>query len=79
VENSKVVRQQRVAKPDDVCLRCFNGQQQLRFPFLIYCEHHEVLALIGSPHESATFRCAPAQLQALLARLDPRATTRDLA
>jgi hypothetical protein len=31
-----------------------------------------VLALIGSPHESATFRCAPTQLQALLARLDPR-------
>jgi hypothetical protein len=70
VESSKVVRRDALCKPDAVCMRCFNSQQQLRFPFLVYCAHRETLALIHSAHESTTFQCAPAQLHGLLAHLD---------
>ena len=69
VQHSKIVRHQPVGKPDDVCLRCFNSQQQLRFPFLVYCVHRGVLALIHSSDEFSTFKCAPAQLGSLLDRL----------
>jgi hypothetical protein len=69
VQDSKIVRHQAVRKPDEVCLRCFNSQQQLRFPFLVYCVHRGVLALIHSTTEFSTFDCAPAQLTSLLARL----------
>jgi hypothetical protein len=41
----------------------------LRFPFLVYCEHRGVLALIHSCTEFSSFECAPAQLASLLARL----------
>jgi hypothetical protein len=72
VESSKVVRRDSLSKPDAVCLRCFNSQQQLRFPFVVYCEHRQMLALFVSPHESTTFPCAPAQLEGLIARLGER-------
>ena len=76
MQESKIVRQQAVDKPADVCLRCFNKQQQLRFPFVIYCAHGEVLAVIYSPREFTTFRCAPAQLDALVAKLRRHSTPR---
>jgi hypothetical protein len=72
VESSKVVRRESLCKPDAVCLRCFNSQQQLRFPFLVYCPHRETLALFVSARESTTFPCAPAQLEGLIARLGER-------
>ena len=72
MESSKVVRRDSLAKPDAVCLRCFNSQQQLRFPFLVYCEHRQTLALFVSAHEATTFPCAPTQLESLLARLGTR-------
>jgi hypothetical protein len=72
VESSKVVRRDLLTKPDAVCLRCFNSQQQLRFPFLVYCGHRQTLALFVSAHESTTFPCAPAQLEGLMARLGER-------
>lgn len=74
METSKIMRRHTLCKPDAVCLRCFNGQQQLRFPFLVYCEHRETLALIRSAHDSTTFPCAPGQLRGLLARLDGQRT-----
>jgi len=73
VEISKVARRDSLCKPDAICLRCFNSQQQLRFPFLVYCEHRNTLALIRSARDSTTFPCAPAQLHGLLARLDSAA------
>jgi hypothetical protein len=72
VESSKVVRRESLSKPDAVCLSCFNSQQQLRFPFVVYCAHRATLALFVSPHESTTFPCAPAQLEGLIARLGDR-------
>ena len=72
MESSNVVRRDSVSKPDAVCLRCFNSQQQLRFPFLVYCAHRGTLALFVSARESTTFPCAPAQLEALIARLGER-------
>ena len=58
----KLARQKQVTIPIGICLACFNEQQQLRFPFLVYCPHGETLAVIRGPDEHATFRCAPAQL-----------------
>ena len=74
METSKVVRRDSLCKPDAVCLRCFNSQQQLRFPFLVYCVHRKTLALIHSARDSTTFPCAPGQLHGLLARLDGQRT-----
>lgn len=74
MDSSKVVRRDSLSKPDAVCLRCFNSQQQLRFPFVVYCTHRETLALFVSPHETTTFPCAPAQLAGLIARLGERRT-----
>ena len=75
MESSKVVRRESLCKPDAVCLRCFNSQQQLRFPFVVYCQHRRTLALFVSPRESTTFPCAPAQLEGLIARLGERGTS----
>jgi hypothetical protein len=55
--------------PDGVCMQCFNMQQQFRFPFLVYCEHKRVLAVMRSAREYTTFECAPNQLQAVIAKL----------
>lgn len=78
MDSSKVVRRDSLSKPDAVCLRCFNNQQQLRFPFVVYCPHRETLALFVSPHETTTFPCAPAQLAGLIARLGERRTSAPL-
>jgi len=65
----KLARQKQVTIPLGICLGCFNEQQQLRFPFLVYCPHGETLAVIRGPDEHATFRCAPAQLEGVLKQL----------
>lgn len=65
----KLARQKLVSIPIGICLSCFNAQQQLRFPFLVYCPHSETLAVIRGPDEHATFRCAPAQLENVLQQL----------
>lgn len=58
-----------VELPPKVCVACFNEQQRLRFPFLVYCRHNEVLALLQAPHEHATFDCSPQQLERVVHRL----------
>lgn len=65
----KLARQTQTTIPIGVCLGCFNEQQQLRYPFLVYCSHNEMLAVIRGPDEHATFQCAPAQLDNVLAQL----------
>ena len=65
----KVARQKQVSIPIGICLSCFNEQQQYSFPFLVYCPHSETLAVMRAPTEHATFRCAPAQLENVLRRL----------
>jgi hypothetical protein len=55
--------------PEGICLQCFNEQQRFAFPFLVYCEHAELLALVRSADENATFHCKPAQLAAVLAKI----------
>lgn len=66
----KLARQKQMSIPIGVCLGCFNAQQQLRFPFLVYCSHSETLAVIRGPDEHATFQCAPAQLDNVLKQLN---------
>lgn len=66
----KLARQKQVTIPIGICLSCFNEQQQLRFPFLVYCPHSETLAVIRGPDEHATFQCAPARLQSVLEQLE---------
>jgi hypothetical protein len=56
--------------PEDVCLACFNSQQQFTFPFLVYCAHNEALAIVRSTHESTTFRCKPEQLEVVIGKLN---------
>lgn len=65
----KLARQKQLSIPIGICLSCFNAQQQFRFPFLVYCPHSEILAVIRGPDEHATFQCAPAQLQNVLQQL----------
>lgn len=65
----KLARQKQITIPIGICLGCFNAQQQLRFPFLVYCSHMETLAIIRGPDEHATFQCAPAQLENVLKQL----------
>ena len=65
----KLARPAAMAIPAGVCLQCFNSQQRFAFPFLVYCAHSESLALVRSAHDSATFRCKPNQLPAVLAKL----------
>lgn len=62
----KLARQKQTTVPIGICLACFNAQQQLRFPFLVYCPHSETLAVIRGPDEHAVYQCAPAQLQNVL-------------
>ena len=64
----KVTRRQ-VAVPPRICLECFNAQQQLGFPFLVYCRHNRALALLHNAEESATFECAPEQLDTVIQKL----------
>ena len=65
----KLARQKQVTIPVGVCLACFNAQQQLRYPFLVYCSHNETLAVILGPDEHSTFQCAPRQLENVLRQL----------
>ena len=65
----KLARQRQITIPIGICLGCFNEQQQLRFPFLVYCPHTETLAVLRGPDEHATFQCAPAQLENVLNQL----------
>ena len=60
--------------PEGICLQCFNSQQRFTFPFLVYCEHSELLALVTSAHESTTFPCKPAQLASVIAKLSKTTT-----
>lgn len=70
----KLARQKQITIPIGVCLGCFNEQQQLRYPFLVYCSHNEMLAVIRGPDEHATFQCAPAQLDNVLKQLGQSAS-----
>lgn len=62
--NNKMVEQ-----PTGVCLGCFNAQQRLSFPFLVYCRHRRVLAIVHGPSEHASFECSPEQLKEITRRL----------
>jgi hypothetical protein len=64
--------------PAGVCLQCFNEQQRFAYPFLVYCVHGELLALVQSAHESTTFHCKPQQLRAVLAKLVGQGVTNAL-
>jgi hypothetical protein len=64
-----VSRSKHIQIPEGVCLQCFNSQQRFAFPFLIYCPHSELLALVSSAEESTTFPCKPAQLAGVIAKL----------
>jgi hypothetical protein len=65
----KLTRLKAIQVPEGVCLQCFNSQQRFTFPFLVYCQHAELLALVRSSTESATFHCKPAQLPGVLAKI----------
>ena len=45
------------------------------FPFLVYCAHSELLALVTSAQESTTFPCKPAQLAGVIAKLSNKNAT----
>lgn len=65
----KLSRSKAIEVPEGICLQCFNSQQRFTFPFLVYCEHSELLALVSSAQESTTFPCKPAQLAGVIAKL----------
>ncbi len=60
--------------PEGICLQCFNSQQRFTFPFLVYCEHSELLGLVTSAQESTTFPCKPVQLAGVIAKLSKTTT-----
>src|SRR5690606_12969724 len=63
------VKSNAVQVPSGICIGCFNAQQQFRFPFLLYCEHHAVLAVAYSRTEHVSFPCDPAQLPEMVEKL----------
>jgi hypothetical protein len=65
----KLARSKSIEVPEGICLQCFNSQQRFAFPFIVYCEHSESLALVSSALDNTTFPCKPAQLQSVLAKL----------
>jgi hypothetical protein len=65
----KVTRSKSIEVPEGICLQCFNSQQRFTFPFLVYCPHSELLALVHSAQENATFPCKPGQLAGVIAKL----------
>jgi len=65
----KVTRSKTIQVPDGICLQCFNSQQRFTFPFVIYCEHSELLALVHSADDNMTFHCKPEQLAGVIAKL----------
>lgn len=58
-----------VQVPPGICMACFNAQQQYAFPFLVYCEHHSVLAVTHSRTEHTTYACDPTQLAQMVEKL----------
>ena len=70
----KLARSKPIHVPEGVCLQCFNSQQRFTFPFLVYCPHSELLALVTSAQESTTFPCKPAQLPGVIAKLSSKST-----
>jgi hypothetical protein len=65
----KLTRSKSIQVPEGICLQCFNSQQRFTFPFLVYCEHSELLALVRAADDNVTFPCKPAQLAGVLAKL----------
>jgi hypothetical protein len=65
----KVARSKAIQVPEGICLQCFNAQQRFTFPFLVYCPHSELLALVSSAEDSSTFPCKPGQLAGVIAKL----------
>ena len=65
----KVTRSKPIHVPEGICLQCFNSQQRFAFPFLVYCPHSELLALVNSSEDSSTFPCKPGQLAGVIAKL----------
>lgn len=70
-----MVRPRAVAVPEGVCLRCFNEQQRRTFPFLVYCSHQEVLALVSSAGDNTIYACSPAQVSSVIAKLSTEKAT----
>lgn len=58
-----------VQVPPQICLACFNAQQQFAFPFLVYCAHRAVLAVAHSRTDHETFACPPAELAEMIQKL----------
>lgn len=56
--------------PMGICLRCFNSQEQYRFPYAVYCEHNEVFAIVSAPSDYKTVACKPGEYQKLLKKLE---------
>lgn len=71
----KLARSKPIEVPQGICLQCFNSQQRFTFPFLVYCPHAELLALVTSAQESTTFPCKPAQLAGVIAKLQSKNAT----
>lgn len=64
-----LARSKPIQIPEGICLQCFNSQQRFTFPFVVYCEHAELLALVRAAEDSVTFPCKPAQLASVVAKL----------
>jgi hypothetical protein len=64
-----VSRSKAIEVPEGICLQCFNSQQRFTFPFLVYCPHAELLALVSAADDHTTFPCKPAQLAGVIAKL----------
>ena len=64
-----VARSKPIQVPEGICLQCFNSQQRFTFPFLVYCPHSELLALVSSAEDGSTFPCKPGQLAGVIAKL----------
>ena len=64
-----VTRSKPIQVPEGICLECFNSQQRFAFPFVVYCPHSELLALVSSAEDNATFPCKPGQLAGVIAKL----------
>jgi hypothetical protein len=71
----KVARSKPIDVPKGICLQCFNSQQRFTFPFLVYCHHAELLALVTGAQDSTTFPCKPAQLAGVIAKLQSNNAT----
>jgi hypothetical protein len=64
-----VTRSKAIEVPEGICLQCFSAQQRFTFPFLVYCPHSELLALVNAADDNTTFPCKPGQLASVIAKL----------